>query len=86
MTGQVAHHTCDKLLDWYINNANSKSAFLKENTLKTNVSLNEFKHFGNKKQFDFNVSILNMVADVKDSLETLSFEDIEHKLEVLSKA
>ena len=65
--------------DLNINNANSKSAFLKR---KYSDDPCEFKNSRNKKQFDFNVSILNKVADVKDSLE---IEDIEQKLECLIK-
>ena len=65
-----------------INNANSKGAFLKR---KYSDDSCEFKLSGNKKQFDFYVSILNKVMDVKDSLETLSIEDIEQKLECVIK-
>ena len=36
---------------------------------------------GNKKQFDFNVGILKQLAEIRDSLESSSIEDIEGKLD-----
>ena len=36
---------------------------------------------GNKKQFDFYVGILKQLAEIRDSLESSSIEDIESKLD-----
>lgn len=68
--------------DLNIINTNSKSVFLKRKYVDKQC---EFKYYGNKQQFDFNVSILNKVADIKGSIETLSIEDIEQKLESVIK-
>ena len=67
--------------DLNINSVNSKSTSLKRKYCDDTCAI---KYIGNKKQFDFNVSILEKIAEVKDSLES-STEDIEGLLEGIIK-
>ena len=60
--------------DLNINTVNSKSTSLKRKYSDDTCAI---KYTGNKKQFDFNVSLLEKIVEVKDSLESSSTEDIE---------
>ena len=64
--------------DLSINNTSSKSSCIKRKYVDDAFV---FKYAGNKKQFDFNVGILKQLAEIRDSLESSSIEDIEGKLD-----
>ena len=66
--------------DLNINSVNSKNTSLKRKYSDDTCAI---KYAGNKTQFDFNVSILEKVAEVKGSLE--SIEDIEGMLDGIIK-
>ena len=68
--------------DLNINPVNSKSTSLNR---KYSDDTCVIKYTGNKKQFDFNVSILEKIAEVKDSLKPSSIEDTEGLLEGIIK-
>ena len=75
--------------DLNINTVNSNSTSLKrkysDDTCAIKYAGKQKKNKKKKKQFDFNVSILEKIAEVKDSLETSSVEDIEGLLEGIIK-